>query len=136
MGKNDSIDYDNLTYDDIFSTIKKLGINMCNDEKLLKHQLKNKRKAKYKMGNFCEQYGLPPIAPSKQKGKNMIKVTKITAIKNIKDTEPTLLNLMIFMLRRKMFLKNMLNKDQVKVNVLTVVNLDTLVKTVKKNQAS
>ena len=21
------------------------------------------------MGNFCEQYGLPPIAPSKQKGK-------------------------------------------------------------------
>ena len=40
MGKNDSIDYDNLTYDDIFSIIKKLGINMCNDEKLLKHQLK------------------------------------------------------------------------------------------------
>ena len=35
MGKNDSIDYDNLTYGDIFSAIKKLGINMCNDEKLL-----------------------------------------------------------------------------------------------------
>ena len=69
MGKNDSIDYDNWTYGDILSTIKKLGINMCNDEKLLKHQLKNKRKAKYEMGNFCEQYGLPPIAPSKQKGK-------------------------------------------------------------------
>ena len=69
MGKNDSIDYDNLTYGDILSTIKKLGINMCNDEKLLKHQLKNKRKAKYEMGNFCEQYGLPPIAPSRLKGK-------------------------------------------------------------------
>ena len=40
MGKNDSIDYDSLTYGDILSTIKKLGINMCNDEKLLKHQLK------------------------------------------------------------------------------------------------
>ena len=40
MGKNDSIDYDNLTSGDILSTIKKLGINMCNDEKLLKHQLK------------------------------------------------------------------------------------------------
>ena len=53
------------------------------------------------------------LLPGK-KGKNMIKVTKITAIKNIKDTEPTLLNLMIFMLRRKMFLTNMLNKDQVK----------------------
>ena len=41
IGKNDSIDYDNLTYGDILSTIKKLGINMCNDEKLLKYQLKN-----------------------------------------------------------------------------------------------
>ena len=69
MGKNDSIDYDHLTYGDILSTIKKLGINMCNDEKLLKHQLKNKRKTKYEMGNFCEQYGLPPIAPSRKKGK-------------------------------------------------------------------
>ena len=60
MGKNDCIDYDNLTYGDISSTIKKLGINMCNDEKLLKQQLKNKRKAKYEMGNFCKQYGLHP----------------------------------------------------------------------------
>ena len=40
MGKNDYIDYNNLTYGDILSTIKKLGINMCNDEKLLKYQLK------------------------------------------------------------------------------------------------
>ena len=65
MGKNDSIDYDSLTYGDILSTIKKLGINMYNDEKLLKYQLRNKRKAKYEISNFCEQYGLPPIAPSK-----------------------------------------------------------------------
>ena len=70
------------------------------------------------------------LLPGK-KGKNMIKVTKITAIKNIKDTEPTLLNLMVFMLKR-----NMLNKNQVKANVLTVENLDTLVKTVKKNRVS
>ena len=97
MGKNDSIDYNNLTYGDILSTIKKLGINMCNDEKLLKHQLKDKRKAKYEMGNFCEQYGLPPIALFGKKGKkNMIKVTKIIAIKN---TKTTLLNLMIFMIK-------------------------------------
>ena len=33
MGKNDTIDYDNLTYGNIFSTIKKLGIDMCNDKK-------------------------------------------------------------------------------------------------------
>ena len=42
---------------------------MCNDEKLLKYHLQNKKKAKYKLGNFCEQYGLAPIAPSRQKGK-------------------------------------------------------------------
>ncbi|KAL4599159.1 hypothetical protein ACB092_11G107500 [Castanea dentata] len=70
IGKNDSIDFDNLTYGDIFSTIKKIGINMCNDEKWLKQQLKDKKKAKYEMGNFCEQYGLPPIAPSRKKGKS------------------------------------------------------------------
>ena len=73
MGKNDSIDYDNSTYGDIFSTFKKLG--MYNDEKLLKHQLKNKRKPKYEMGNFYEQYGLPPIAP-RQKGKKYDKSHK------------------------------------------------------------
>ncbi|KAL4649961.1 hypothetical protein ACB092_01G051600 [Castanea dentata] len=70
IGKNDSIDFDNLTYGDIFNTIKKLGINMCNDEKWLKQQLKDKKKAKYEMGNFCKQYGLPPIAPSRQKRKS------------------------------------------------------------------
>ena len=43
----------------------------------------------------------------------------IKAIKIIKNTEIIMLNQMIFMLRRKMFLKNMLTKDQVKVNVLT-----------------
>ena len=40
---------------------------MCYDKKMFKHQLKNSRNAKYEMGNFCEQYGLPPIAPSRQK---------------------------------------------------------------------
>ena len=39
---------------------------------------------------------------------------------------------MIFMLKRKMFLKYMINRDQVKVNVLTVENLDIIVKTVTK----
>ena len=76
MGKNDYIDYDNLTYGDILSSIKKLDTNMCNDEKLLKHQLKNKRKAKCEMCNFCEQYGVPFIAPSRQKGKKHDKIHK------------------------------------------------------------
>ena len=88
MGKNDSIDYDSLTYGDILSTIKKLGINMCNDKKLLKHQLKNKRKAKYEMGNFCEQYGLPPIAPSRQKGKKHDKIQKNYSHKKYYSIKP------------------------------------------------
>ena len=87
MGKNDSIDYDNLTYGDILSNIKKLGINMCNDEKLLKHQLKNKRKAKYKMGNFCEQYSLPPTAPSRKKGKKHDKSHKNYSHKKYKKIQ-------------------------------------------------
>ena len=83
MGKNDSIDYDNLTYGDIFSAIKKLGINICNDEKMLKYQLQNKKKAKYEMGNFCEQYGLPPFAP-RQKGKKYDKSHKSYSHKKYK----------------------------------------------------
>ena len=106
---------------------------MCNDEKLLKYHLQNKKKAKYEMGNFCEQYGLPPIAPSRKKGKNMIKVTKIIAIKNTKIILP---NLMIFMLKRKLFQKNMINKALVKVNVLTVENQVISVRTVIKNLES
>jgi hypothetical protein len=31
---------------------------------------KDKKKAKYEMGNFCEQYGLPSIAPSKKHKKS------------------------------------------------------------------
>ena len=84
MGKNDSIDHDNLTYVDIFSAIKKLGINMSNDEKLLKYHLQNKKKAKYEMDNFCEQYGLPPIAHSRQKWKKYDKSHKIHSHKRYK----------------------------------------------------
>ena len=85
ISKNDSIDHDNLTYSDIFNAIKKFGINICNDKKLLKHQLQNKKKAKYKRRNFCEQYGLSPIAPSKKKGKKHDKSHKIYSHKKYKN---------------------------------------------------
>ena len=109
---------------------------MCNDEKLLKYHLQNKKKAKYEMGNFCEQYGLPPIAPSRQKGKNHDKVTKIIAIKNIKNTKIILSNLLIFMLKRKIFQKKMINKAPLKLNVLTVENQVISVRTVIRNLES
>ena len=51
--KSGTINYDDLTYGDIFSTIKKLGINICNDQKKVKKKkLKNSKKAKYEMGIF------------------------------------------------------------------------------------
>ena len=82
---------------------------------------------------FMNNMICPLLLLQGKKGKNMIKVTKIIAIKN---TKTTLLNLMIFMIKRKMFLKNMINRDQVKENVLIVVNLDITVKTVNKNLLS
>ncbi|KAL0015436.1 hypothetical protein SO802_002505 [Lithocarpus litseifolius] len=61
------IDYDNLTYGDISSTIQSEGMKMCRDFKIQSQA--SKSKAKYEVGNFCTQYGLPPIAPSKRKSK-------------------------------------------------------------------
>jgi hypothetical protein len=70
------IDYEILTYGEIFSTVKKLGIRMCIDQKLLRQQMKNSKKMKYEMGNFCEQFGLVPIAPSKAKRKKSKKFSR------------------------------------------------------------
>ncbi|KAG7954930.1 hypothetical protein I3843_11G046100 [Carya illinoinensis] len=70
------LNYDNFTYGDIFSLIKKLGISMCNDQRMLRQQLKNSKKAKYEMGTFCEQYGLPPIAPFRRKPKQFKQFSK------------------------------------------------------------
>ena len=85
---------------------------------------------------FVNNMVCPLLLLPVKKGKNMIKVTKIIAIKNIKNTKTILLNLMIFMLKRKMFLKNVIKKSLVKVNVLTMVNLVILVKITIKNLVS
>jgi hypothetical protein len=86
-----SIDYENLTYGDLFSIIKKLGIKMCVDQKMIRQQLKNAKKAKYEMGNFCEQFGLPPIAPSRRHRKKPDRFTKKyhhTKRKTVKPERP------------------------------------------------
>ena len=61
------IEYDNLTYGDIISTIQKEGLRMCINLKLSQKAAKDKHKAKYELGNYCEQYALPPVAPSRRK---------------------------------------------------------------------
>jgi hypothetical protein len=65
------IEYDKLTYGDIISTIQKEGLRMCIDMKISKQAQKDKNQAKYELGNFCEQYGLPPVAPSRRKHKKI-----------------------------------------------------------------
>lgn len=43
---------------------------MCIVMKISTQASKDKQTAKYEMGNFCEQYGLPSVAPSRRyKGK-------------------------------------------------------------------
>ena len=64
------IDYDNLTYGDISNTIRSEGMKMCRYLKIQSQA--SKSKAKYEVGNFCTQYGLPLIIPkrkSKYRGK-------------------------------------------------------------------
>ena len=58
------IDYDSLTYGDISSTIRNEGMKMCRDLKIQSQA--NKSKAKYEIGNFCTQYGLPSVIPKRK----------------------------------------------------------------------
>ena len=75
-----------------------------------------------------------PIAPSRQKGKKYDKSHKNYSHKKyIKYKNNSIKSNDFYAKNKKMFLKDMIKKGQVKVNVLTVVNLDILVKTVKKN---
>ena len=48
------IEYDNLTYGDLVSTINKEGLKMCVNMKISNQLSKDSRKAKYEMRNFCE----------------------------------------------------------------------------------
>ena len=75
------IDYDDLAYGHISSVICREGLKMCIDMKIQNPANKDKRKAKYEARNFCTQYGLPSIAPSKRKPKEKEYLRKRTASK-------------------------------------------------------
>ena len=47
------IDYDNLTYGNISSVICREGLKMCIDMKINNQANRDKKKAKYEVGNFC-----------------------------------------------------------------------------------
>ncbi|CAL9004308.1 unnamed protein product [Prunus brigantina] len=60
------IDYDNLTYGNIISTINQEGMKMCIDMKINKQIQSERKSSKYELGNFCEQYGLISTPPSRK----------------------------------------------------------------------
>ena len=85
------------------------------------------------MGNFCDQYGLPPIAPFRQKGKKHDKSHKNYSHKKNKNNfvKPN-----DFYAKKKNVSKKMINKAQVKVSVLTVESLVISVRIVIRNLVS
>jgi hypothetical protein len=50
----------------VLNTIKQEGLKLCIEQRIAKQQSDNKRKAKYEMRNFCEQYEILPMAPSQR----------------------------------------------------------------------
>ncbi|CAL9002903.1 unnamed protein product [Prunus brigantina] len=60
------IDWNNLTYGNIISTINQVGMKMCIDFKIGRQIQSDRKSAKYELGNFCEQYGLASIPPSRK----------------------------------------------------------------------
>ncbi|KAI5317836.1 hypothetical protein L3X38_037543 [Prunus dulcis] len=60
------IDWNNLTYGNIISTINQVGMKMCIDFKINRQIQTDRKSAKYELGNFCEQYGLTSIPPSRK----------------------------------------------------------------------
>jgi hypothetical protein len=57
-----------------FPLSKNLVLKCVLIQKMIRQQLKNAKKAKYEMGNFCEQFGLPPIVSSRKNRKKFDKV--------------------------------------------------------------
>ncbi|CAL8992099.1 unnamed protein product [Prunus brigantina] len=60
------IDWNSLTYGNIISTINQVGMKMCIDFKIGRQIQSDRKSAKYELGNFCEQYGLTSIPPSRK----------------------------------------------------------------------
>jgi hypothetical protein len=80
---------------------------MCIEQKIAKQQSDNKRKTKYEMGNFYEQYGILPIAPSQRNhNKHRIdKHQKRSFWKKHKNFEPS----EYYNKKKKKLLKNPIN---------------------------
>jgi hypothetical protein len=121
------IDYENLTYGDLFSTVKKLGIRMCIDQKLLRQQLKNSKKLSMKWETSVNNLDYNLLLPQEPIGKNPKKILErnlphITILIGKEDSISLLLQ-RIFLknsrkIRRKslnLSLKNIFQKENVSI---------------------
>ena len=82
---NGTIPYDELTYGDIISEVKKEGLKLCSQLKLQYQVKKDLKASKKDLGSFCAQYGISmPTPPSQSfiKRKNLIKNLKNSSLKN------------------------------------------------------
>jgi hypothetical protein len=117
VNENNIIDYDSLTYENIISAIQKEGLKMCIDMKISNKANKDKRKAKYELGNFCEQYGLPPIAPSRKHTKSHLHKDYSRGLKNSRRKPLSLMNtIREINISISLNITNLNNKDLIKLN--------------------
>ena len=62
-----TIPYENLTYGDLISEVKKEGLKLCSQLRL-QYKIKKDLKASRKdLGSFCSQYGIEILVPPSQK---------------------------------------------------------------------
>ena len=70
---------------------------------------------------FVNNMVCPLLLLPGKKRKNMIKFTKTIIMTNIKNTKIIWSNLMIFMLKRKMFPKNMINNIYIYIYICVCI---------------
>ena len=119
---NGTIPYDELTYGDLISEVKKEGLKLCSQLKLQYQVKKDLKASKKDLGSFCAQYGISMPTPPSQISKKQ-KPYRETPFKN-KNSKIKRKNLIkIF---KKLSLKNQMNKNPIKkkLDVLSVVKKD------------
>ena len=63
---NGTIPYDELTYGDLISEVKKEGLKLCSHLKLQDHVKKYLKASRKDLGSFCAQYGISMPTPPSQ----------------------------------------------------------------------
>ena len=66
-GDHIEIPYDTLTYGKLIGTCTQEGLNLCNELKLAQQIKRNQMSERYKLGDFCVQFGIEgPFNPNQK----------------------------------------------------------------------